>query len=72
MPFGIDSVGSEVVRVVRSLPLLADRLESIAELPTMRAGIDAVAEDTTALAGVEAALARLANEMAKMRRRYPR
>jgi hypothetical protein len=42
--------------MLRSLPLVADLLEEIAEstreLPTMRAGIDAAAEDTRALAGV--------------------
>ena len=50
IPFGIESLASEVARMVRSLPLLGDRLEAIAEstaeLPTMRARIDDVAQDT--------------------------
>jgi hypothetical protein len=70
MPFGIDSLASDVARVDRPLPLLADRLEAIAastsELPTMRAGIHAVAEDTEALSGVRAALDRLADEMGRL------
>jgi len=67
MPFGIESLPAELAKVLRSLPLVADRLETIAEstseLPTMRAGIDAVAEDTERLGGVETALSRLADEM---------
>ena len=59
MPFGIESLPSELARVLRSLPLVANRLEAIAdstsELPTMRAGIDAVAEDAARLCGVETA-----------------
>lgn len=55
MPFGIESLPSELATLLRSLPLVAERLETIAEstseLPTMRAGIDAVGQDTDRLAG---------------------
>jgi hypothetical protein len=60
MLFGIESLPADLATVLRSLPLVADRVETIAEstseLPTMRAGIESVVEDTSALGGVEAAL----------------
>jgi hypothetical protein len=41
---------SDVIKVLRALPLVADRLDAIgvstSELPKMRAGIDALDEDT--------------------------
>ena len=64
---GIDSVPSDLIRVLRSLPLVADRLDAIAastsEVPRIRAGIDALGGDTRRIAGVQEALERLANEM---------
>lgn len=67
---GIESLPSDVIKVVRALPLIAERLEEIAEstseVPAMRAGIDALGADTRRLPGVEAALERLAVAMADM------
>ena len=39
MPFGIDSVGSEVARVVRSLPLLAEVQQHLSALPEVMSTI---------------------------------
>jgi hypothetical protein len=43
---GIESLPSELLKVVRALPRVADRLDAIGtstdELPKMRAGIDAL------------------------------
>ncbi len=65
--FGIDSLPSDLIRLLRSLPLVADRLDAIAastsEVPRMRAGIDALGGDTRRIAGVQEALERLAREM---------
>lgn len=44
----MQSVPSDVIRVLRALPLVADRLDAIGvstnELPKMRAGIDALGD----------------------------
>jgi len=69
--FGIDSLPSDLIRLLRSLPLVADRLDAIAastsEVPKMRAGIDALGGDTQRIAGVQEALERLAVEMAGLK-----
>jgi len=67
---GIESLPADVIRVLRALPLIVDRLGEIAastsEVPTMRAGIDALGADTRRLPGVQDALERLAGAMADM------
>jgi len=64
---GIETLPSELLKVVRALPLVADRLDAIGastdELPRMRAGIDALGEDTQRIAGLQGAMERLAIEM---------
>jgi hypothetical protein len=61
----IESLPSELLKVVRALPLVADRLDAIGsstdELPKMRAGIDALGEDTRRIAGLQEAMERLAH-----------
>jgi len=65
--FGIDALPSDLIKTIRALPLVADRLDAIGtstdELPKMRAGIDALGEDTQRIAGLQDAMERLATEM---------
>lgn len=65
--FGIDSLPSDVIRLLRALPRVAERLDAIEvstrELPKMRAGIEAVGGDTSRIGGVHDALEKLAREM---------
>jgi hypothetical protein len=67
---GIESLPSDVIKGLRALLLIAERLDEIAvstsEVPMMRPGIDALGADTRRLPGVEAALERLAGAMADM------
>jgi hypothetical protein len=52
-PFGIESIPSDVAKALRTLPLVAERLEEVAastsEMAAMREGIDSMARDTSAL-----------------------
>jgi uncharacterized protein YoxC len=56
VPFGIESLPSDVVTALKAVPHLADRLDEVAastsEMAAMRAGINSLGEDTGVLRDV--------------------
>src|SRR3954465_2797159 len=63
-PLGIESLPSELAKLLRALPQLADRLDEVAEstsqMAAMREGIDRLGEDTGPLPAVAGDVGRLA------------